>query len=158
MAIIKNIANGYYSTEAVENVINYILNSDFLDSYGGYGVMLTDNNSIINNFLLTQKGFCKENGARIHHICISFDRNSLLSGDIYDIAQEFSQYIGQDFQNIFGVHRESNSNSDNQHIHFAINSVSYTDGHKFNHNIPYYMPLLKQFGEDYEINFRFTSN
>ena len=60
------------------------------------------------------------------HIFVSFDEN-IRPYDAYILGWRIGAYYGDRYQLVFGVHEDT----DNIHIHFVFNSVSFVDGHKY---------------------------
>lgn len=105
-------------------------------------------------FYFVQKVFNKNLGERFAHMVISFGTETGLDPfTVTEIANRIADFIGQKFQTAFGVHIYT----DNLHIHFIINSVSYVDGtdYKCNTtNVKQYYEIIKQtYAEMYDGGF-----
>lgn len=72
--------------------------------------------------------FKKAKGIQLRHFVLSFSPEELDDPNVvYEIACYVARFIGRDYQVVFAVHE----NTENLHIHFMQNSVSYTTGHKY---------------------------
>lgn len=134
MPLLKVKKGDYENDDAIHNLIKYIATSEFTNPYLT-GSIATLNNSIENmifHFELVQAVWNKANSKRVQHLIVGISGNELLTiGEIFNMGYIIANYIGQWFQVVFSVHAGSKSNEDNQHIHFAVNTVSYVDGMRF---------------------------
>lgn len=123
------ILNGkgkYRNLDAKELVTEYILNPYKMKSgyCGGAGV---DPQCPAESMELVSELYGKRDGVQIRHITLSFLRSELSDPAIVnDIACRLAQFIGREYQVIFGVHE----NTEQLHFHLAVNTVSYIDGHR----------------------------
>lgn len=87
------------------------------------------------NHAAEQMHFVKEawnavDGRQMYHFIVSFCDKELYSIDIDDaigLAESICNYLGDERQIIYGIHLDT----DNLHIHFAMNTVSYRDGRRY---------------------------
>ncbi len=123
----------YINEDAIENVVNYALGSNYAsnEKTNGNGVLLNDLQSITDSFYLIQKLLNSTDGQRIHHMVLTFEPDVFTNSEISEIAKELSNHIGQNFQNVYSVHGRSDKNRDHVHVHYAINSVSH-NGNRLN--------------------------
>ena len=134
MADQKGRSVGKYSKKKdIRQLLEYIVTDKSTGKYIRYwdcrGLVrnIKESVEIINAI---QKYMGKDNGRRMYHFVISFPE------DIDDInfvciaADAIADYIGQEYQLIYGIHTDTN----NLHIHVAINSVSYRTGLKWHKN------------------------
>ena len=128
--------NAHYENEKdLKNLINYAVREDKCENgvYGAQGVIKDTPDSMYRQMLDIQTFYRKEKGRRAIHFVLSFskleerfigEREALMIG--YAIADLY-----KDKQILFAVH----TNTDNLHIHFIMNPVSYVDGVKFTSSI-----------------------
>lgn len=141
--------NNYRNPNAVENLIHYVTrtrgNEDReqdLISYGaaGAGYYLPPND-IIRQFLYVQYvyGINRRGGKRMYHEVfnlydceveeLGYDR-----GQLWLVGMECSQiYFQMGFQAVFAIHWEPDKH---YHLHFAVNSINFIDGHKWHTSLP----------------------
>lgn len=116
----------YFDEAAYQDAINYIFNPDNASYCGGLGVSSTESASA--EMLDTAIAFGKNNGKRLRHSVLSFEENEYVSPELADqYAQEIIQHYGAEYQTVYAVH----TNTDNTHIHFVMNQISYIDGHRY---------------------------
>ena len=88
----------------------------------------------------------KEEGKQVFHIFISFEKSLGFTVDeVMEMGYEIAAYWGYDRQVMFAVHDDTQ----NIHIHMAINTVAYTNGeYKAYYPIEditeYVKPIVKQ--------------
>ena len=126
MANIVIIKDPYLNYDALENVVNYVINENATHGvYGGYGVLL-DNPYYYMDKVRT---YYRNTGKQVQHFVLSFDKwdNQICTYDIYEIGYRICALFSS-YQSVFGFHQ----NTDNPHIHFAINPVRIHDGKKLN--------------------------
>lgn len=133
MAIIKIIGNAYADQKAVYDLLHYALtdkeNGGGVRYYGAIGVNLNGDLSFMaEQFRMVKRAFGKMNGRQVRHIIVSFDPDDQIGPYCASmIAFKIAQYYGEEFQVVYGVHEDTND----LHVHFIINTVSYIDGKKF---------------------------
>lgn len=144
MALIKVITqnsedspytNKYKDRYAITDVVGYVLNPDKTDGYiGGWAV---EPFQAAQEMELLASLYHKTSGTRLRHWVISFSEDDLQYAvkklrrtemdTLMSLGYLFSQYYSHEHQVVFGVHQDT----ENYHIHFVMNTVSYTDGHKY---------------------------
>lgn len=144
MIIFKKIsyADKYHDDNAIIDVISYICQPSKTRSgiVGGVGV---DPKNIANSMIAVSKHFKKYSRIRLHHFVISFGKEDLQSTKILpEIAQKIAAYIGSEYQTVFALHEDT----ENLHIHFVFNAVSYIDGKKYRGGISEYYQLIGGIG------------
>lgn len=116
----------FFDEGAYQDTINYILDSDKAAFTGSAGVSSPEAAS--EEMLNTAIVFGKNSGKRIRHSVLSFDKSENVSPELADsYAQGIIQYYAPEFQIVYAVH----TNTDNTHIHFVMNQISHTDGHRY---------------------------
>lgn len=137
MAIVKIVRNNYSSSnlnfpDGIDlTLINYI--SDWHKAKSGfvfgYNVLLVSPEAIAEQFQTVRQVFHKENGRLMRHFIVSFAEDEPVDARV---AAKFgliiARYYAPKYQIVFAVHEDT----ENIHIHFILNTVSFVDGHKFN--------------------------
>ena len=59
---------------------------------------------------------------------------------LVEIAEELADHLGEEYQLLYGIHMDT----DNWHIHIAMNSVSYRTGKKWHANLREFDDWRKQ--------------
>ena len=129
MALFKQL-NGkdrYHDFSAREDVINYILRPDKTMS-GCIGWVNVDMRNPAASMAQVAKFYGKENGIQLRHFVLSFCQEEVDDPDVAnEIAQQIAYFISQEYQTIYAVHEDT----DQLHVHFVYNPVSYLDGHRY---------------------------
>ena len=129
MAILKtaNKKGKYYDDKAKEDVAAYILNP-FKMSHNYCGGVAVEFPNIAESMQRVSERFGKTSGVQIRHFILSFYPNELSDATVADeISKRIVQHLGREYQTIYGVHEDA----EHLHIHIAMNSVSYVDGHRY---------------------------
>ncbi len=140
MAIIKFNNRKKSTTERSINqlrrALKYITdrNKTTPDMVGGYGV--TEDNALA-RMTTVKEYYGKTDGREYMHFVVS-PKGKCDVDLLYDLGNRVVKLFGE-YQTLFAVHM----NTANYHIHFIINSVSVTDGHKFSQSKKE-MEVLKQ--------------
>lgn len=125
------IVNGNYkNSSCLKNEIHYVTNYEKTHGYfGGRGINPYEPVRMVEQMRLIKKVYDRATGYRqLRHIVISFEQNWNVTADkAFVIANEISKYYSERFQVCYGVHLDT----DNIHIHFIQNTVSYVDGKMF---------------------------
>lgn len=127
MPVLK-IVNGYDNIDAPEKLIDYILRKARF--FGGCAV---DVNHAAEQMHFVKEAWNAVDGRQMYHFIVSFSDKELYTIDIDDaveLAQSICNYLGEERQIIYGIHLDT----DNLHIHFAMNTVSYLDGRRYASN------------------------
>lgn len=130
MAIVKIVNEKYYSSTSIKNLINYA--TDYSKTHGLIGAIGTnpyDIDKMISQMLAVKNAYGKcEDCRQARHIVVSFEDNGSVDSEIaYAIAYDIARFYAGRYQICFGVHLDT----DNIHIHFIQNTVSYVDGKLF---------------------------
>lgn len=139
----------YSNPDAVENLIRYVTRTreneerlQDLISYGAAGsAYYLHPDDIIRQFQYVQNvyGIKRRGGRRMYHEVfnlydcefqeLGYDREQL-----WLFGMECCHiYYQMGFQAVFGIHWEPDKH---YHIHFAVNSISFVDGHKWHTSLP----------------------
>lgn len=127
MPVLK-IVNGYDNIDAPEKLIDYILRKARF--YGGCAV---DVYHAAEQMHFVKEAWNAVDGRQMYHFIVSFSGKELYSIDIDDaigLAENICRFLGEERQIIYGIHLDT----DNLHIHFAMNTVSYRDGKRYASN------------------------
>ena len=76
----------------------------------------------------TAASFEKDSGKRLRHSVLSFDTSEHVTPEqAHTYGHQIIQYYAPKYQMAYAVHM----NTENPHIHFVMNQVSYVDGHRY---------------------------
>lgn len=121
MAILKIMDKAYADNEAEKTVYNYIMCSNKTNGLtSGYNVY---KEYYLNIAETVHSLFSNNESHRFIHFIISYENDHDIR-TIYSDAMHTAMFF-RDNQVIFGIHL----NTDNQHIHFMVNNVRFTDGY-----------------------------
>lgn len=129
--ILKLINESYSQENDIYNLLKYFAEKDDIPCiHRGIGLPYSPKKA--SNAIIKMQDFIgKSSGIRMYHFIISFaeDQNDNM---LLDIAEAVSNYLflEEGHTVFYGIH----TNTDNVHIHFAINAVKYTNGRKFHKN------------------------
>lgn len=98
---------------------------------GAHGIN-KEHNAAAEQFIKTQRAFGKTDGRRAYHLFVSFEESINEPDVVVQAAKAVGAEIFQRYQVFYGIH----TSTDNLHIHFAINAVSYVDGKKWHTSRP----------------------
>lgn len=152
MAILKpiNKRGKYHDLDAREELARYIFNPQKM--YSGYcgGVGVTED--VVGSMNEIASRFEKTKGVQLRHMILSFSPEEIDDPEIVnEIACHVAMFIGQEFQVVFAVHE----NTENLHVHFMQNHISYKDGHRYSGSKKEYYNLVnflrKLLWEEYRI-------
>ena len=123
--IIVEFPQGQYMNEdALENVIGYILRLNKPALADGYGCYMTNSYDIAYQFYKVQQIYHKQGRKQVVHMVVTIDQYLLSVTDVKELAYMILGYFGGSRQIVFAVHDDKR----NLHIHFAINTVAFTNG------------------------------
>ena len=161
MAIYKVIGKGqdrkYFDDNALNEVISYIFRPNKIPSryIGGYGVHLKDSAEQMNMVAIL---YGKNHGVRLRHSVLSFEEKEHISHSVANmIADSIALYYAPEYQIVYAVHEDT----DTVHIHFVMNQVSYTDGHKYSGSKQEYYDFInymRNIGSEYGIKIKNVSD
>lgn len=133
MPLIKMINDSYSNQNALHNVIDYIRRRSLI--YDGLAVAPNDAEF---QMQFVKEAFYKTEGRQIRHFIVAFSNSEDYDIDeIYTLAQKIALYYANKYQIILGIHM----NTENAHIHFAFNTVSYIDGKMYREGYGDYIKL-----------------
>lgn len=134
MANIIMITGEHDNPEAVDHLIKYIYDSPHFREGDSYMTFSYNIAAVINSFRLVQNHYNITSGRRVQHIIIGFRDGEVTLNGLNFIAQQAAWFIGQRFQCCYGIHCGSEHHSGYDHIHLAVNIVSYMDGKMYYEN------------------------
>lgn len=127
MCIVKMVSDSYNNESSIFNLINYALTDKSSNRpvryYGGYNV---DVHRAAEQIVLVKQHFQKWDGRKMRHFIVSFGKN-ITPYDAYILGWQIAAYYANRYQIVFGVHEDT----ENMHIHFVFNTVSFVDGLKY---------------------------
>ncbi len=118
----------YFDEQAYQNTVQYVLNREHTAYCGGANI--EDLNSAAEEMEAVAVQYGKNSGKRVRHSVLSFSRaeEERISPQVANFyAKRIVEYYAPEYQIIYGVH----NNTDNLHIHFLMNQISYVDGHRY---------------------------
>lgn len=116
----------YFDEGSYQSVISYILTPGKAIYAGGANI--SSLSTAADEMLKVAIQFGKNYGKRVRHSVLSFANYECITPEMANcFAQEIIQHYAPDYQIVYAVHADS----DNVHIHFVMNQVSFSDGHKY---------------------------
>lgn len=124
MAVVKVVNRPYVTLQDMYNLICYVVEK--AEYVGGCGLSLIDIESVVYEFEVTKILWEKEEEGRrqVRHVIVSLESDKFSIEDTKKVAWKMAEYFGMRHQVIYGVHDDTQ----NPHIHFVINTVSFLDG------------------------------
>lgn len=127
MCIIKMVNEPYNNYSSIFNLVNYVLTDKrtggFINYYGGFNVNILRADE---QMVLVKEYYHKTANRKMRHFVVSFEEE-ISPYDAYVLGLQIAAYYVGRYQIVFGVHEDT----DNVHIHFAFNTVSFVDGLKY---------------------------
>ena len=126
MANLIKVKNEYINSDALKNVVNYIQNDD--KTHGDIGAQGTSLSDPSECMYRVRNYFCQTEGKGVQHFILSFGkRDKTYSLDVMGLGYAVCA-LYPEYQVIFGVHHDT----DQLHIHWAMNPFNMLTGKKFN--------------------------
>lgn len=119
--------NQYHDANALDDVLGYCLQDRKTPSglIFGRNVDVDYAASEMND---VAAAYGKDSGLRLRHSVLSFSPDEEITEiEIAEIAQQAIDYYGKQYQIVAAVHEDT----DDTHIHFVMNQVSYKDGTRY---------------------------
>lgn len=124
----------YKNCGSIKKLFNYIMKDketgNTVRYFGSPYVGIATCDMAVNQIKAIKKYYKKTNGRQMYHYVLSFPSVIKDAKKVSEIAMEIALRYFNDYQTIFAVHE----NTDNLHIHFIFNSVSFATGNKWNMN------------------------
>lgn len=134
MEVVKICNEKYKKSDDLKNVIRYATDPEkTYGLIGGLGVNPFNPQEMIFQMQMIKRSFEKEGYGRrqLRHFIVSFESEWMVSPKLaLTIAYDIAKFYAGQYQISFGVHQDT----DNVHIHFVQNTVSYLDGRMFSEN------------------------
>lgn len=137
--IINMVTNYYTSNKAIRNLFRYIVGKG--NNEGKEYVRFSSAKGLDFNYkkaasqlIATQKALRKIGGRRVYHMVVSFPESfeENRDGELIDlVAHSVANVLFVDYQTFYAVH----TSTDNLHIHFAFNAISYRNGKKWHKSL-----------------------
>jgi len=130
------LVDNYVNEDAIRYVANYIVKSDYLDTYGNIGCYIMPGydiaESVHNAFTAVKGAVNKEDGKLVQHIVVGFgDIPNIGMFDVNIIAHAIACYFGgQGYQVFWGSHYGSDNHESYPHIHVEVNTVNIMTGNR----------------------------
>lgn len=128
--IIKDMNEHYPCDRDIKNLFKYIAGKtekkEEVRYYGGRGVP-KDPLDAADKMIRIQRHFGKAKKRRIYHYTVSFPKKLKDVNRVKRTAEALAAEFFKQYQVYYGIHEDT----DNLHIHLAVNAVSYTDGRKW---------------------------
>lgn len=128
MPILKFPSGAYVNSDAIEKELHYVFGKAL--AKGGVSV---DPDRAASQMQMVKTVWNQTEGKLLHHFILSFSDfesqriNNV--GELLTLGYHICNLYANEFQIVFSVHCSST-----YHIHFIMNSVSFTTGRKFAHN------------------------
>lgn len=149
MCIIKMVSDSYKNFSSIFNLVNYALTDKRTKQpvryCGGFNV---DISRADEQMVLVKEYFHKASKRMMRHFIVSFE-DDISPYDAYILGYRIAAYYAGRYQIVFGVHEDT----DNPHIHFVFNTVSFVDGLKYSENISDLSRFKAYVNEVYETYF-----
>lgn len=126
MCIVKVVNDPFTNYECIFRLTSYALvgkPGKRIRYYGGYNVVLSRADEEI---VLVKQYFQKTDKRLMRHFTVSFN-DETSAYDAWILGWRIAAYYADRYQIVFGVHEDT----DNIHIHFVMNTVSFVDGLKY---------------------------
>lgn len=146
MALFKSVNLGKNADhpDLIRNEINYILRTDKnVRRWGGYNVLLTDKESVIEQFYAVRQVYRRFNGIQVRHFVLAFSyeyEDDITPYQAYSIGYQIAEIFWHEHQIIFAVHEKP----ERLHIHFLVNAVNFCTGELLDLNGYVYNDIWRQ--------------
>ena len=145
--LVKN--NHYPRNKDIKNLMKYIAGEteekEKVKYCGGKGIPKKQDKAA-DRMIAVQKYFRKTNKRRIYHWIVSFPEQVKDVNCIKIIAENIVGLFFENYQVYYGVHEDT----DNLHIHLAVNAVSYVDGLKWHKSKKEFEVIRRRIKEEAE--------
>ncbi len=116
----------YFDENAYLDTISYITQHGCAPYTGGANISSVENAAA--EMKTTATFFGKNSGKRVRHSVLSFSESEHITPEqANEFAKQIIQYYAPEYQIVYAVH----SNTENTHLHFVMNQISFTDGHRY---------------------------
>lgn len=154
MANFVIVKNDYDTIDALRNVFEYISNEVKSEGLIGAQNMLLNNS--FEQAMAVNRYFHNNTSKKVIHFILSFaDYDTIDPTDAFYEGYKVCGLLSE-YQIKFAIHQ----NTDNLHIHFAMNPININDGHKFyfdDRNLYKFITGLRKIFEPYGIKINLTN-
>lgn len=127
MCVVKMVSDPYNNFSSIFNLIDYALTDKRTGKPVGYcGGFNVDISRADEQMVLVKEYYHKTSKRMMRHFVVSFE-DKVSAYDAYILGYQIAAYYAGRYQIVFGVHEDT----DNLHIHFVFNTVSFVDGLKY---------------------------
>ena len=144
------VRNSYKSSDAVSNVLRYMVNSPFSDTEEilSNHVRTDSIENMINDFEEGQKESDLEGHRRLFHYILTTRPSNVQQQVLYDGAENLCDYYEElGHRAVFVFHCGSEHNNTNMHCHVAVNPVSYKTGKRLYDKRETYNGMIRYLNE-----------
>lgn len=132
MLKVKVVNKNYPRKQDMENLIFYITQPGKckMGFYGAQGLYLDNPSGMARQMMNTKKNYEQTEGRMMLHYVVSFSEEMMkliAPLDALNLGYAIMDMAFKEYQVVFGVHEDT----DNLHIHFAVNSTNYCTGRQF---------------------------
>lgn len=131
--VVVKMKNEHYGTEHdMVNLLQYIAaegsnwKKEIILKSGGKGVSSKPVKAA-RQMRAVQRIYGKESKRRMYHLVVSYPEGMKEKAAILHAAEKIADMLFENCQVFYGIH----TSTENWHIHYAINAVSYTTGRKW---------------------------
>lgn len=129
MPVLIAVNESYKTQQDLRNLICYaVSNNHCIESvYGAQGLRKSDGNCMYQEMWNVIRFYHKENRRKALHYVVSFDRQReyfIGLKEALEIGYQIAAKLFYGWQVVFGIH----TNTENLHIHFVVNNISYENG------------------------------
>ena len=118
----------YFDQDAYTNTVGYIFRPDHAKYIGGANIFNLSNAAAEMQAVAIK--FNKDSGKRVRHSVLSFSLREMqwITPELADsYAKSTIAFYADEYQIVYAVH----TNTENLHIHFVMNQISFVDGHRY---------------------------
>lgn len=132
-SILKVVPSTYENPDAVSNTINYVSSHAIENGCNGVGCSALPDEAIY-DFYRIKALFGKTDGKQVKHLIVAFEAATAFNANsIVYIAWNIASYFyNLSHQVFYGIHELQTEGRIAYHIHFIINTVSFTNGLRLN--------------------------
>lgn len=132
MPVIVNELGAYQNEDAVARLSGYMTQSPYYSTCNGRGVSGCFPKDVIRSFQFVKGMYGKEDGRQTAHFIIGVkEKEMLIFTELVEIGEAAVDYFyHKGFQSIYALHSGSGKDKNYQHIHLAVNTISYLDGNR----------------------------
>lgn len=152
--VVKVIESGYESPQALAALLKYVFNDKRTNRFCCYcGGANISPYTAESEMQYIKNYYRKKEGRQARHFIISLGEYSeILPYEANQLALQVCEYYSDRFQIVYSVHEDT----ENLHIHFVLNTVSFVDGKMFSESTSelhqfknYVNSIIKNFSNTY---------